>query len=999
MLGVSLLALLAAGPGHGQTNDPASPPAKPPVTHRKAKPAKIVTPASNTSAATGAVVPPGTANGAIDTGKDSTAKGATETIVVTGLRGSLNKSIRLKRDSDVVLDSINSTELGRFPDSDVADSLQHITGITINRTTGGEGQYVSVRGLGSAYNITTLNDRLLATDDDGRDFAFDILPADVISGADVLKSPQASALEGSIGGTVNLRAARAFDHPGLHAVVRAEGDYNDMSQDGGYKVSGFVSDTNQAGTLGNLFGVVYSEQKFRTDALNYATYDPDNPGVWPPPPTPGAPAPPGAKPVVALCCISLGSVVDQKERIAFTDSLEWRPSETLHVTLDGLYTKLNDPQVAYNQAYYPDFSYDQNGNPEWSKVRVRNGYITNFTASNFTPEVINQTIDRRVSTYVGGLNIRWEPTDRLTVAADVYRSEANRPEGGTDNLVTAGLVSPTPYNQNTLTFSSNPNALPNIGVTLPNGADYAKSLASGALNNQALWSTHYVGLSGYSIDDVITAGKADASYSFFDSLLRHVDAGVYYSDRTKSRTDISNDWDNGSNQYSSLYNTVAGQPGPISFATLGANVVSTFNFPNYFSGAGGSFPHTQVLLNEQALLAGLRKLNGTPNYTAGSGTYLFGDTLPQFNAINSYRVHEKTMSAYAQAAFGGDRWSANVGVRLVHTSTLAATAVNNILSVTVDDTANPTNAGVVQYSPIMPLSEKGSYTLPLPSANIDYHITHNLQLRLAGAEVIARPNLNQLAPTATNNAINQQYQLIYAGNAGLQPIKAWQEDLSLEWYYQPSALLSLALFNKDLRNDITTAQTNNVDIGAVGCFNGAACVAQPFSVIRPVNGDTSSVYGIEVNWQHLLPIGLGIRAAFTHTWSHTVIGGQDAGPVAGVSPTTFSLNPFYEKGPLSVSVSWDYTSPFVYETFTEVTGQPARAREYSWVTGTATYNVNKQLRVYVEGRNLTNAIVRTYLNGNPNEVWASGTTGTSSSVGAGYSAYGRTITFGMRYGF
>ncbi len=998
--GVSLVALLIARQGHGQVVDSsAGAPPPPQAARAKTKPVKVTTPATNASAATGAVVPPGTANGALDTGSNTTAKGAMENIVVTGIRGSLNKSIRVKRDSDVVLDSINSTELGRFPDSDVADSLQHITGITINRTTGGEGQYVSVRGLGSAYNITTLNDRLLATDDDGRDFAFDILPADVISGADVLKSPQASALEGSIGGTVNLRAARAFDHPGLHAVVRAEGNYNDMSQYGGYKVSGFVSDTNPSGTLGNLFGVVYSDQKFRTDALNYATYDPNNPGVWPPPPTPGAPAPPGAKPVVGLCCISLGSVVDQKERIAFTDSLEWRPTDSLRVTLDGLYTKLNDPQVAYNQSYYPDFSYDQNGNPEWSNVTVRNGYITRFKASNFVPEVINQTIDRRVSTYVGGLNVRWEPTEHILVSADVYRSEANRPEGGTDNFVTAGLVSPTPYNQDTLTFAANPNALPNLAVTLPNGKDYAKSLASGALNSQALWSTHYVGLSGYSINDAITAGKADASYIFDDSILRHIDVGVYESDRTKSRTDISNDWDNGSNQYSSLYNTLPGQPGPISFATLGANVISTFNFPNYFSSSGGSFPHTQVLINAPALLAGLRKLDGTPNYTAGTGTYLFANSLPRYNAINSYRVHEKTTSAYTQAAFGGDRWSANVGLRLVHTQTLATTSVNNIVSVTVADTANPTNAGVVQYSPITPLSEKGSYTLPLPSANVNYHITHDLQLRLAGAEVIARPNLNQLAPTATNNALNQQYQLIYAGNAGLQPIKAWQEDLSLEWYYRPSALLSVAFFNKDLRNDITTAQTNNVDIGAVGCFNGLPCAPLPFSVIRPVNGDTSSVYGIEINWQHLLPIGLGIRAEFTHTWSRTVIGGQNAGPVAGVSPTTFSINPFYEKGPVSISVSWDYTSPFVYQTFTEVTGQPALAKHYDWVTGTAAYNVNKQLRVYVEGRNLTNSIVRTYLNGNPDEVWASGTTGTSSSVGAGYSAYGRTITFGMRYGF
>ena len=966
--------------------------------------AQAVDPATAATTATppraGTVVTKQAATSAVDTGKDSTTKAtSTEQIVVTGIRGSLSKSIAIKRDSAVVLDSINATELGRFPDSDVADSLQHITGITINRTTGGEGQYVSVRGLGSAYNITTLNGRLLATDDDGRDFAFDILPADVISGADVLKSPEAGALEGSIGGTVNLRSARAFDNPGLHAVMRAEGNYNDMSQYGGFKTSGFISDTNASGTLGNLLGLVYSNQKFRTDSVNYATYDPNNPGVWPPPPTSGAPAPPGAKPVVALCCISLGSVVDKKERYSFTDSLEWRPSDTLHITLDGTYTKLNDPQIAYNQAYYPDFSYDQNGNPEWSNVTVRNGYITSFKANNFVPESINQTIDRRVSTYVVGLNARWEPADHWTFGADIYRSEARRPEGGTDNFVTAGLVSPTPYNLDQLSYSANPGALPNISVTLPNGADYAKSLASGALNNQALWSTHYVGLSGYSINDRITAGKADAHYTFFDSILRHVDIGVNYSDRTKTRDDVSNDWTNGSNQYSSLYNTLPGQPGPISFATLGANVISTFHFPNYFSGAGGSFPSTQVLINEPALLAGLKKLDGTPNYTAGSGTYLFASTLPRFNAVNSYAVREKTFAAYAEATLGGDRWAGNLGVRLLHTQTVASTAVNNILSVTVNDTANPTNAGVVNYSPITPVSAKGSYTIPLPSANFTCHLTDRLQLRLAGAEVLARPNLNQLAPTATNNAINQQYLLTYAGNAGLLPIKAWQEDLSLEWYYDKGDLLSAAFFNKDLTNDITTVQLNNVDIGALGCFNGSACAPLPFSVVKPINGNTSSVYGVELSWQQILRNGLGIRAQFTQTLSHTVINGQDAGPVAGVAPTTFSINPFYEKGPVSISASWDHTSPFVYQTFTEVTGTPAKAKAYEWVTATGAYNFTKRFRLYVEGRNLTNSIVKTYLSGHPYAVWASGTTGTSSAVGAGYTAYGRTFTFGLRYGF
>jgi TonB-dependent receptor len=936
--------------------------------------------------------------GGTDTSDTAIADKASNEIVVTGIRGSLDKSVAVKRDATVVLDSVNATELGRFPDSDVADSLQHITGITINRTTGGEGQYVSVRGLGSRYNITTLNDRILATDDDGRDFAFDILPADLISGADVLKSPQASAIEGSIGGTVNLRSARPFQHPGFHMAARVEGNYNDMSEYGGYKASGFVSDTNSSGTLGVLVGAVYSNTKFRTDALNYATYDPNNPGVWPPPAVAGGPVPAGAQPVVGLCCIQYGSVVDRKQRLALTGTVEWRPSDTLHVTLDGMYTRLRDPQVAYDQSYFPSFSYDQNGVPEWSNVAIRNGYITSFTANNFTPELVNQTINRKVNTYLFGANVEWHPAPRLDVHVDAYRSQASRPEGGTDTFLTAGLVSPTPYNQDTITFTENKNAMPDIKVTLPGGVDYASALSSGQLNNQNLWSTHYDGLSGFSIKDQVTGAKLDATYSV-GGILKHIDVGFAYLKRSKSRRDIDNDWTNGSSQYTSLYNTVDGQPGPITFGSMGQNVVSTFNFPNYFSGAGGNFPRTQVLINAANLLAGLKSLDGTPNYSSGTGTYQFAASLPQFNAVNSYVVKEQTYSGYLEATLGGPRWSGNIGVRLVHTSTMASTAINKILSVTVADTANPTSSGVIDYSDADPISARGSYTLVLPAANLNFTIQNNLHLRLAVAETVARPNLNQFAPTETDNASNQDYVVTYSGNAALKPIKAWQADASLEWYYGRNDLLSAAVFGKSLRDDITTIERNNVDIGAVGCFNGNPCAPLLFSVVEPINGDTAKIYGVELSWQHMLSNGLGIRAQYTRTWSKTKVEGVNVGPEAGVAPTTFSINPFYEHGKISLSVSWDHTSSFTYATFTEVDGAPAIASSFDWVTATASYDITKRLKVFVEGKNLTNSIIRTTLNGNPYVVWASGVTGTGSSTGACYTAYGRTFTGGVRFGF
>ena len=100
-------------------------------------------------------------------------------VVVTGMRANLEKEIETKKLAPVVMDSIDSTELGRFPDDDVADSLSHLPGITIQRTTGGEGEAISVRGLGKGYNIVTLNNRILASDDDSRDLAFDVLPSEL----------------------------------------------------------------------------------------------------------------------------------------------------------------------------------------------------------------------------------------------------------------------------------------------------------------------------------------------------------------------------------------------------------------------------------------------------------------------------------------------------------------------------------------------------------------------------------------------------------------------------------------------------------------------------------------------------------------------------------------------------------------------------------------------------------------------------------------------------
>ncbi len=646
-----------------------------------------------------------------------------EEVVITGLRASLEKSLNMKKDSAVVQDSINALEMGRFPDADVADSLSHLPGITITRTTGGEGLRINVQGLGPAYNLVTLNNRILATDDDGRELAFDVLPSEVISGADVLKSPQASALEGSIGGTVNLRTASAFDQVGLHGGVHAEGDYNSMTHLHGSKFSAFLTNTNAKQTMGILVAAVHSDANTRTDSLNAYNQNIYGPMSYPfPQDNPANPAPLDATP----CCITFGSIYDKKKRDAFSGSFEWRPSSQFSLVADGLYTRLRDPQIGYNQSYY--FAADDQGFP-WRDAVVTNGLVTGVTSDFFQPEIVNNTTDRQVNTSLLGLKGTWKPNDRFALAADVYQSKADRPEGGLDSFVTAGLVSSNPDAEDILIFQDLPHSLPSINVLVPSTqlglaacpastadsahpgyCSYTALMNSGLLNDNKYWSTHYVGLNGFSVHDKVTGFTLDGSYKIGAVWADKVLFGLGESRREKSRQDISNDWTNGSGQYGTLYNTLGGtaQCNPYSFASQGFNVDLDDQAAQFHARAPGDPTQARLpKLDVAALMAFLRSLDGKPNpyYCSDASTcspntpFNFADTLPQPNPFNSYDVTENTNSIYVELEFVGITGRATLGVRVVHTKTTAATHTGGA-GVTVDADPNPagTETYNVQYS-------------------------------------------------------------------------------------------------------------------------------------------------------------------------------------------------------------------------------------------------------------------------------------------------------------
>jgi TonB-dependent receptor len=603
--------------------------------------------------------------------------------------------------------------------------------------------------------------------------------------------------------------------------------------------------------------------------------------------------------------------------------------------------------------------------------------------------------------------------------------------------VTAGLVNDSPTAEDILNFADEPNSLPDINVVVPpsqlglsacpTGTDsatnagycsYTALMNSRYLNSNNYWSTHYVGLNGYSVHDKITGFTLKGAWRADLGVFEQLAFGVGGTDRDKERVDSSNDWTNGSGQYGTLYQT-AGCPvqcSPYSFGSQGFNVVSLMSLPNFMQGAGGSYPTVLPALNAGQLIGFLKSLDGKPNPFYCTATPCVGPytpfsyalTAPQVNPYNSYAVTEKTFNAYVEADFGAPRWSGNVGVRVVHTTTSANTASAVPVSLwTPSNSASSVQTWNVQYGTSQALGAKGGYTLALPSLNLAYWVVRDrLQARLAVAQTMARPNLSQLAPTSTNNASNGTPQLSYNGTAGLKPIRANQIDLSLEWYYSAHSAFTAGLFAKRIKNDIYNAVQSNVDLGTQEYVGGppGTVPGTPFlwTITAPANGAESTFSGVELSWQEILADGFGTHMQFTATRTRSYDQfGNFVGAINAAPPRTFTIGLFYDKGPISADVNWDHQSSFTAycSQCTEVPGWPAISDPFNWVTASVHYRLADGFEVYWEGRNLSNSIDRTYLNGNPLLPWAPGQSvgASESGVGYGYSAFGRTYVLGLSW--
>jgi len=902
---------------------------------------------------------------------DAAEDATVEEVVVVGVRASVARAVALKRDAATVQDSISALELGMFPDDNVADSLSHITGVSISRTAGGEGQKVSVRGLGPEYTLSTFNGRILATDGAGRDFAYDVLPSDVISGADVIKGAEAANTEGAIGGLINLRSASPFDKLGQQGIVRLEGDRNQMSELDGRKLSAVYSNTFANDTLGILLGVVVEKRDDRTDVAGNdggwsRNADPtDESWLWGN--TWGGAIDPNNNGVldeeeyglIGPGQFRVGSILEKKKRNAFTGKVEWRPNDNFKLVVDGLATKLDSPQVGYQQSFYPLYAPGR-----WSNMVIKDGIVTSFDMDNpdpemrLNPELLNQTSYRVVETQLYGANAEWNVSDKLTVSADVYRSTSKRHSGGQDSYVVLRM------NQaNTAHISLTGARVPNVTVDFDDGRDLATGLANGQFSDSD-FNTHYFSLAGDDIDDKITGATFKGKWATERAWLDNVQFGVTYTDRTKSRDLVNNALTGGADYYSGNY--------AINVGDLNGTVISnSFNLPNFMSEVDAQFPRTFLAFDVASYQAALAAYNGTAR--PGGGVYDYDEAAPTWNPLQSYRVGEESWAGFVQANLEGERWSGNVGLRVVKTKTNAQAWDAKILEIIENGAFNYTAV----YDEPTSVTQKNDYTYVLPSFNFNYRFTEELRLRLGAAKTMARPSVETLAPTNTTESVSWgEFTQIYSGNAALKPYSAKQFDVSLEYYFRPNSVFNFAVFQKRIKDQITTSWEPGQDIGVPGYL---------FNISRPINGDYAKVKGIEVGLQHFMDNGFGVRAQYTRNWAKSYVGEQER-PLEGIAPSVYSLGVFYERGPVSASVSADHTAGFATAVNVLGEGYNEEADPITWVTAHVSYKINDKMDISLEGQNLLDEANTYSINGNP-------------LLPQGYYRYGASYKLGVSYRF
>ena len=861
-------------------------------------------------------------------------------IVVTGIRASQQASIDAKRQSSVIADIISAEDIGKFPDKNVAEALQRVPGIVINREFG-EGERVSLRGtapnltktLVNGHNIATadwfLLDQLSAT----RSFNYLTLPAEIVGQLDVYKSSQADVEEGGIGGTINVHTRHPLELPRWSANASAQAVYSDRSDKFDPQASGLVSWKNDAETLGVLVGGVYQKRRIRRDGvevLGYQNYD-VSPTITVPAPanapagTPGTIAPnPGFNPTLvgAQYGSLIGSALFQqkRERYGGNVELQFKPSDNLEIVATGLYSRFNADNSNQNYLAWSSNALGGGGrviNPTVVDNTIVKGTILSSDNGATGRAVVYDTFYRQAyaETYSGDLDVTFRTGSQgvLHLKGGYTRAVGRTgkqylDEGGASGGFTFDLTGRVPQ----VSF---------IGVnpTVPN--DLA-----------------------YDFSNISTAGNVDKEkYGYVDfeqpleGAFSAIKIGGKYTDhdRTSNLTQTT---------YAPFFTGL----------TCGGRACTSADF------AGGSLPGN-FLKN----IAAPGTLTSYYNVDTGKVQAILegqpaANRVQVINPPYAYSVNEKVYGGYVMVKAGQPDvpgFHANIGLRVVRTE---QTSRGNLLGVPATTPGAVTGNAFGVYQPV---TVKRSYTDFLPALNVWVDLTPQLIARFGAGRTIARPDYTDIVPRVNLNVGS------LTGDGGDPRVNRYESDdinTSLEYYPDRETILAAAVYYKQIASyivnrtdqEVFPVQTPTPNLTRCTAAAGFVAVTNPlynclFDINRRSNGSGGYNFGVELQASRRLfgPFG----AIVNYTYSDAKSDSGD--PIPGNSKHSLNLTGYFENEWLSLRASYNYRSAF----FINIDrASPLNQGKTDTLDASANVKLTSWLALTADAVNLTNTKIYQY---------------------------------------
>jgi iron complex outermembrane receptor protein len=862
-----------------------------------------------------------------------------EGVVVVGIRASLEKSLGVKRDAKSHVEVITAEDIGKMPDKNVADSLMRVPGVTTSSASANEGGFdendrVSMRGTNPSLTQTLFNGHQVSSGDwfvlnqsgtVGRSVSYTLLPSELVGRIVVHKSSEASLVEGGVAGSIDIQTRKPLEFSQSFTTEASIGGvYAEQPDKIDPQVSALFNWKNASNTLGIMVQGFWEERHLRRDGVEVLGYDQIRPGsdiaisnpdlanVWYP--------------------VLLGSALFEQERKRTGGLIEiqLQPTENLSVDLTAFSSKLEASNYNRNYMMWGSRFINHGGDTLSANVIgpgqapdpgyvVRNGTLVsaNFTGVPGTQYGIYDQISRpdagSDSSFIN-LDATWHASEAWTFSTKLGTT---RGHGKT----------PT---QDVAEWDTGKGT--GAGYSF-NGIDSAPdwNLGSEITNSPVNASLDWIfGLQNINVRDKESWGQIDSVYDFSDGVLTHLHLGVRWSQHDRSLADVI-------------------AQGPLGSAFNPANwPVGYQNYPSDFGdGLGGDFPNDIWYYTPEQLAAfNAAHTNRDP-------------TLRHYYPAE-YALKERNTAAYAQLDFEGDRWSGNVGLRLVKTKEHVVSNVD----------APPTAPGAIVgslFGAYVPISFDNEYFDWLPSANLRFDLSDNMVLRFAASKTMTRADYSALAGnfSLTPPAVAGGQGSGTSSNPDLKPVRSTNFDVSYEWYFAPESLLSLSAFYMDLTNYIGYGHVTKSFMNFQPPSPPTGELVE-YVLTAPINS-SGSVKGFELSYQQPLFDNFGINLNYTYADGQE----EGGGPLIGTSRDTYNVGAYFETERFNARLNYSYRSDFYSGLDRSTAFSQAGSGNLSAALG---YKFNDHISVTFDALNLNNPTLKYFaLNKDqPRSIYQSG---------------------------